>query len=425
MVVDMVKTDFVFVYPKATYDSPKLHPPLSIIYPAAHFMKLGYKVEVHDCRIDSADRLIELIQNTKFLGVSSMTGVQCSGAVDIMKSAKSINPNIITFLGGFHANTIPEQVIKEPFIDFITSKKFGQNLEIEEIYNEVTERLFKIGDLQWFTSTGCFGKCTFCGLNEKWKPKEFSKLETEMRFLHKKLKFKHIFFSDPNIGADVERIKLIGRIFKTLNVTFHANIRNDSLTKEIVIALNEAGCTSLEVGAESGDNDILRKLKKGHDVYTILQGARRIAEYGKKISVMYSCMVRIPGETRDQIIRTMNLIDKLVEINPSARISIFTYTPYPGTELFDEAVKGGFKPPTDMAGWGKIGMNSDPLYWICGLTFRKDNIEKNFPTEEERKIIRPFEELAEKKWKERDIDEFPNEEVEKIIKQAVMNNESI
>lgn len=416
----MKKIDFVFVYPIVTYDSPKLHPPLSVIYPASYFMKLGFRVEIHDCRFDGDDRLKELIKKTKFLGVTAMTGVQCAEAVKITTYAKHINPNIITFLGGFHTTSIPQQTINEPSIDFITSKKFGQDLEIEDIYNPLTERLFKKGQLQWFTSTGCWGECTFCGLNEQWKPKDFKKLEKEIIFLHKKLKFDFIFFSDPNIGGNPKRIKKIGKLLN--GIKFHANIRNDSLSKEMVIALNQAGCTSLEVGAESGSNEILFKLKKGHLVGTTILGAEKIAKYGKDISVMYSCMVRIPGETKEQLLDTLDLIDKLVEINPSARISIFTYTPYPGTELFDEAVEEGFEPPEDMIGWSKIGMNADPLYWIAGLTFRKDNIETNFPTPEERKLIEPYEKLAEKKWKERDIDDFPSEEVEKIIKNAVNKN---
>jgi len=409
--------DYLFVYPSPTEDSPNKLVPLSILYPGNYYMEQGYKVEFHDCRFDSEKRLFELAKRAKIFAVSAMTGYQCGETVRLMERAKSENPEIKTLLGGYHATLLANEVIKEPIIDDVYPGRLGEDLFP---YNEKTKRLFEITDLQWSSSTGCWGECTFCCLEKRWKPKPLDILEKELRTLHKDLKFKHITFIDPNIGASPARIRRIGEILKDLDVKFHANIRNDVLTKEMVSALVEANCESLEVGGESGDNYMLKHIiKKGHTKETTIRTAYNLRD--TNITTMYSFMANIPYEKKVHRKRTFDLIDKIHRIDKNARTSIYNYTPYPQTEMFDMAVKLGFKPPTTMVGWSKMGMASNPIYWIAGLTFRKDNTKRNFPGIKRLKIF-PFELLALVFWKLRIMGWFPSNTVSKLIKKAVEEN---
>jgi radical SAM superfamily enzyme YgiQ (UPF0313 family) len=74
-------------------------------------------------------------------------------------------------------------------------------------------------------------------------------------------------------------------------------------------------------------------------------------------------MAGFPTETIKEIKMTIDLILRLLKENPKAIISpICTYTPYPGTELFDFAVKDGFKIPEKLEGWADFDYGSIP--WI-------------------------------------------------------------
>ena len=67
-----------------------------------------------------------------------------------------------------------------------------------------------------------------------------------------------------------------------------------------------------------------------------------------------------------------------------------------------------------MKGWSNLKLMVSPIYWIAGLNFRMDNTKKNFPGNDW-KLIEPYVKLAQRKWKERDIYDFPSKEVETLI----------
>jgi radical SAM superfamily enzyme YgiQ (UPF0313 family) len=138
---------------------------------------------------------------------------------------------------------------------------------------------------------------------------------------------------------------------------------------------------------------------------------------------MYSFIAYMPREKPEMVGDTLDLIDWIVDTDPEARVSIYEYAPYPGSPMYDDAVAGvdgfpKFDPPTTMEGWAENRLMISPIYWIAGLNFRLDNTHKNFPGEDW-KIIEPYYELAQTKWRERDLREFPCDEVEALILEQV------
>lgn len=425
----MAKYDILLAYPKPTNDSPVNLTPLSILFPGALFEKEGLKVAYYDERFDSEEELVELIKNSKEIGVSAFTGYQTGRASDILQKAKKINPQIITGVGGHHARIMPEQVLAEPFVDKIWPERcYGEDLFP---YNERTKKYFERSDMQYFTSRGCPCMCTFCALSSPWVPKDIESVERELKIIHNDIKFKDISFSDPNIAFGVyksngktmkidrvERIRQIGKITRELDVQWDGNMRAPYMTPEMVEALVESKCYSMELGCESGNDYFLKKvLKKGYGVDAIKKAALNVKDSG--ISVMYSFIANMPRETRAQLMDTLDLIDWIVQTDPKARVSIYNYAPYPGTPMYQDAVDGvdgypKFTPPKTMKEWGALKLMSAPIYWIVGLCFRMDNTKRNFQGDDW-KLIEPYVTLAQKKWKERDIDEFPCDEVETLI----------
>jgi hypothetical protein len=210
----------------------------------------------------------------------------------------------------------------------------------------------------------------------------------------------------------------MGRIFRKHNIKFDCNIRSDYMDEKYVELLAKAGCTSLEFGAESGDDEFLRKVvRKGHGVDSIREANRLM--HGTGISVMNSFIRGMPRETHQQWLNTMSFIDEIMEIAPEARASVYNFTPYPGGPAYDDAVAGigvkeKFIPPKTMAEWGSMRLMVDNTYWCAGMCFRLDNTTKNFPGEDW-KLIEPYVHLARQLWKDRKPEEFPGEEVEKLV----------
>ena len=417
-----MKIDMLMVYPLPTTDSPALLTPLSILFPGAMFEQAGLQVEYFDERFDSPDLLVDLIKNSAEIGVSAFTGYQTGRAADILIKAKEINPGIITGVGGHHAIILPDQVLAEPFVDKVWPERaYGEELFP---YNEKTKIHFKRTEMQYFTSRGCPHACSFCALKSPWEPKNIDAVDRELKIMHNDLGFAEISFSDPNIAFSareaerVSRIKQIGHIMRDISVKWDGNLRSTYLTPAMVDALVASNCFSVEIGCESGNDYFLRNvIKKGHGVAEIREAAKNIR--GSGISVMYSFIANMPGETHEMLLDTLDLIDWVIATDPDARVSIYNYAPYPGNKMYEDAVAGingypKFVPPTTMKGWSELKLMKSPLYWIAGLNFRRDNSKKNFPGDEW-KLIEPYIELAEEKWQSRDINDFPCQEVEDLI----------
>jgi hypothetical protein len=251
-----------------------------------------------------------------------------------------------------------------------------------------------------------------------------------MGAIHDLLGFSEVSFSDPNIGFDktrvdgknqkidrIERLKGIGQILRKYGIRWDGNIRSDYVTPELVDVMAWSGCYSIEFGCESGNDEFLRKvIRKGHGIDSIKNANKCMS--GSGISVMNSWIRGMPRETHEQWLDTMGLIDWIMDVAPEARASVYRFTPYPGGPAYDDAVAGigieKFDPPKTMKQWGSMKLMVDNTYWAAGMCFRMDNTEKNFPGEDWA-LIEPYVKLARKLWAERRPEDFPGEEVEKLI----------
>ena len=82
-----------------------------------------------------------------------------------------------------------------------------------------------------------------------------------------------------------------------------------------------------------------------------------------------------PAEIKKILNRELNksveLIRKIYEINPAANITLFFYTPYPGTPLYETCLKQGFRDPQTLEEWGKVDLDNKVVPWISESHKRK------------------------------------------------------
>jgi radical SAM superfamily enzyme YgiQ (UPF0313 family) len=135
-----------------------------------------------------------------------------------------------------------------------------------------------------------------------------------------------------------------------------ATIRIDtvnSYSHDMLELLDKSGFMEMAMGAESGSDRILTLVKKKITRQDILASARLTAQ--TRIIPQYSFMSGFPTEAIDDLHQTLDCIDELWGINKRIKINgLFFATPFPGTELFDLAVKHGYDPPKSLDEWADI-----------------------------------------------------------------------
>ena len=146
---------------------------------------------------------------------------------------------------------------------------------------------------------------------------------------------KEIFFDDDTFNYRKARTIELCAELKKLKFTWSCTSRVTT-DYETLKAMKEAGCRLLIVGYESGDQQILKNIKKG----ATIERARQFTKDAHKLGLVIhgDFILGLPGETRETINNTIAFAKELdVET-----IQVSVAHAYPGTELYDYAVKNGF-----------------------------------------------------------------------------------
>lgn len=135
---------------------------------------------------------------------------------------------------------------------------------------------------------------------------------------------------------------------KRVGLPFVCNIRGGLLDANLAKKLSQAGCLSVFLGVETGNEQLrILILKKFVNNVSLKKTAALIHRYHIRLAA--NNMVGLPGETVDQAIETIKLNSALKVDLPWCAI----FQPYPGTELADYCLAKGFVNKRDLE---KIGV---------------------------------------------------------------------
>jgi len=191
-----------------------------------------------------------------------------------------------------------------------------------------------------YTTRGCPAQCTFCLwpqtlMGHPWRKRSTDDVAAEMAKA-KQLwpDVKEFFFDDDTFNIQKARtIELCAKL-KPLGITWSCTSRVTT-DFETLKAMKEAGCRLLIVGYESGDQQILKNIKKG----ATIERARQFTKDCHKLGLVVhgDFILGLPGETHATIDNTIAFAKELdVET-----IQVSVAHAYPGTELYDQVVKNG------------------------------------------------------------------------------------
>jgi hopanoid biosynthesis associated radical SAM protein HpnJ len=192
--------------------------------------------------------------------------------------------------------------------------------------------------LSLYTSRGCPAQCTFClwpqtHSGHRWRLRSTDDVANEVRFaLERFPDIREIFFDDDTFNYRKQRTLELCAKLKPLKFTWSCTSRVTT-DYETLKAMKEAGCRLMIVGYESGDERILRNIKKG----ATLDMARRFTANAHKLGLVIhgDFIVGLPGETRESIRRTIDFAKSL----DTETIQVSIAHPYPGTEFYDYVIK--------------------------------------------------------------------------------------
>lgn len=199
------------------------------------------------------------------------------------------------------------------------------------------------------TSRGCPFGCVYCNktiFGRTYRVKSPERVVEEFIRV-KKLGVKEVHILDDNFTNDIERAKKICDLLieKSVNMTWCTTngIRVDRVDLELLKKMKRAGCYRIHIGIESGNQNILNRIKKGITLEKVRKAVKLAREAGLDVGGYF--MIGLPGETEKTMQETIDFAKSLrLDL---AKIAICI--PLPATELFNELNKRGLIKSCDWA----------------------------------------------------------------------------
>jgi hopanoid biosynthesis associated radical SAM protein HpnJ len=185
-----------------------------------------------------------------------------------------------------------------------------------------------------YTGRGCPAKCSFClwpqvTTGHSYRTRSVENVLEECANLRRHFpEMKELFFDDDTFTADPKRAVAIAKGLGKLGITWSTNSRAN-VDRETLKALKDGGLRLFVVGYESGNEQILKNIRKGVGV----ERARRFTKDCHDIGILIhgTFIVGLPGETKNTIEETIRFAQ---EMQPET-LQVSLASPYPGTQMYD------------------------------------------------------------------------------------------
>lgn len=192
------------------------------------------------------------------------------------------------------------------------------------------------------TSRGCPYGCIYCSvklsMGRSFRTRSAENVVEEIEQLYQK-GWRYFDIVDDCFTMDMERAKKICDLLMEKNIKVNWSmgngIRADRIDEELLLKMKKAGCVFLAYGLESGDDEILKVIKKNITTQKALEAFNLTKKVGIKFAVNF--IIGHPAETYDKARKTLQFAASI----PADYVNVYNLIPYPHTELYDWIEKNG------------------------------------------------------------------------------------
>ncbi len=376
-------------------------PPIGLMALAAYFRENSHHiVRIFDGRVECAEdgdifnEIDEFAPDVVGISALTMERTECHHTVKIIKEKY---PHIIVILGGPYVTSDIEDALQNRLIDYavigegeiaglrllnalergddpagIKGVVFNRNGKIISTgFDEPVPDLDSLPMVAWdmidlekylhnphrptpmnlhiktkrsapvLTTRGCPYQCTYCHrlFGKKLRKRSVEHTLKEIKYLKEVKGIEEIEIIDDVFNLDIDRAKRFAEqiIKEKLNLyfSFPNGLRADRAPDELIDLLVEMGTYRIVYAIESGSPQIQKEMRKNLN----LEKARHAVNYTakKNISVGGFFILGFLNETEEQMKMTINFACQ----NKFSTASFFILTPYPNTEIYDQAISAG------------------------------------------------------------------------------------
>jgi len=388
----------VLVYPSFGEGSHSRYFPFGLAYVAACLLEAGHSVSVVDMEGDN----LAITDAVKHIVDLSPQVIAFGGMVTRFRFVKQLAdrlhqelPGVFMMAGNSGATTVPEIYLKSCGLDCvvlgegeITSVELLKTLEdgtdwhsvrgiawlddnselktsqqrdmiqnldsipwpawdlfpVENYVSSLDHRQNKVRHMEVLASRGCPFNCVYCyriyGRNVRRRSPE--SIVTELKELVKRYDIRYSGFPDDLFTSDRDFVMKICALMKEElpDLKWSCMGRVNTVDKEMLLSMKEAGCDWISYGIESGCNDMLKRMRRGVTAQQCLEAIRLTESVG--IHADGSFIIGMFGETRDSVDRTVKFCREADITAPMLFV-----TPYPGTAIFNTALEQGKIPDVE------------------------------------------------------------------------------
>ncbi len=430
-------------------------PPISHLALAGPLRQAGYDVRIIDAKWDRDWRRLvrERAPHLACVGVTSLTGPAVEDGLEFSAYVKSVAPKVPVIWGGWHASFAAQQAIEDPRIDIVV-RGMGERtfvdvlhaLESEQSLRDIAGVHFRDGerivgtpdrlpeDINHFPppaldlidplryiqnvrpgvrlantiySRGCPYVCDFClDSRNKWLGLSVDRMIADIEFWiarganHLRFYDGNFFLGKPRLMDFCNAILARGLEQKFRWTATAVGNRVVQMDDELLSFLKRAGLKQIAIGAESGSDELLRRITNKTTVENTLEAIRRLTRHG--INQYLFFMIGYPDEPADALESTLDLAFAAKRINPNVELFLNFTTPLPGSEVFRIAVeRGEVREPEKFEEWAKFDYQRPNLAHIGNdyvarvMRFQK-YLHLAFPEEDSLMAYQPLVRLATK-----------------------------
>ncbi|MDY6965717.1 MAG: radical SAM protein [Halobacteriota archaeon] len=383
-------SEIVLIDPPGSWRIEKkvMAPSLGLGYLASALEQADFKVKIVDmfAELMGVYELAGFIEMKRpyIVGITSNLRT-CNNAILMAKTIKEIDPDIKIIMGGPHASFFPENLLNSGFVDVVCM--FEGEITICELMRHYLEgapslesikgiaykrddvpvvnprrefikdldsipfparHLFSL-DRYWgkgslITARGCPFSCIFCSARAMnggtCRLRSPDNVLEEMEEMHRRYKIEEFAIVDDTFTVSNDHaFGICDLLLERLDVTWSCDSRVDAVTEELIKRMYNSGCRTIHFGIESGNNNVLKKIRKNIDKNVAKKAVKLANRTG--LQVICDFIIGHPFDTRETVADTLNFARELKSIEknggPEVIIHFSILAVAPGSYIYEHA----------------------------------------------------------------------------------------